>query len=240
MKGRLTDVLYKLTTICYKNKAYARYPRFKVSQQVFGYYHTLEDAEKKIGELVAKNAETVAAGGYDCEYYGFEIAEIPFNVDIWWQDASQRTRTYLEDGSFFAETKVSTIESSDFVKGCEPFKGRSEEECRFRVGDLVEVLAGETVSLEIVCSLPPTPERAEQIYHNVKRNFEQRGIDTTNDEICWILDDTDDCYTTLDGDEGYIPNHSHVYTICLFPVRRKVSDKLREMLKRGLEKAQNE
>ena len=239
MKGRLTDVLYKLTTICYKNKAYARYPRFKVNQQVFGYYHTLEDAEKKIGELVAKNAETIADGGYDCEYYGFEIAEIPFNVDIWWQDASQRTRTYLEDGSFFAETKVSTIESSDFVKGCEPFKGRSEEECRFRVGDLVEVLAGETVSLEIVCSLPPTPERAEQIYHNVKRDFEQRGIDTTNDEICWILDDTDDCYTTLDGNEGYI-SHSHPPTICLFPVRRKVSDKLREMLERGLEKAQNE
>ena len=145
----------------------------------------------------------------------------------------------MENGAFFAETKVSSIESLDFLKGSEPFKGRSEEECRFRVGDLVEVLSGDTVSLEIVCSLPPTPERAEQIYHNVKRDFEQRGIDTTNDEICWILDDTDDCYTTLDDDDGYI-SHSHPPTICLFPVRRKVSDKLREMLKRGLEKAQNE
>ena len=61
-----------------------------------------------------------------------------------------------------------------------------------------------------------------------------------DDEMCWRLDHTDDSYITLDGDEGYMPNHSHPTVVSLFPVRRKVSKKLREMLTRGLEKAQSE
>ena len=236
---RATDVLYKLTAIYYKNKRYGRYPRFKVRQQTLSYFHTLEDAENRIRKLVEDNRKATTSGGYIWDYYGFEVKEIPFNTVLWWRDDSQHTRTYLEDGTFFAETKVSSIESSNDIRGCEPFKGRAKEECRFKVGDLVEVLSGDTVSLEIVDSLPPSPERVERIYHRTREDFQNMGVEIIDDEMCWRLDHTDDSYVTLDGDEGYMPNHSHPPVVALFPVRRKVPKRLREMLRRGLKKAQN-
>ena len=235
---RAADVLYKLTVIYYENKRHGRYPRFKVRQQTLNYFHTLKDAEIRIRELVENNRKSTASGGYIWDYYGFIIKEIPFNVNLWWQDDSQRTRTYLEDGTFLSETKVSSIESPNSIRGCEPFKGRTKEECRFKVSDLVEVMSGDTVSLEIVYSLPLSPERVEQIYHRTREDFQNMGIEITDDEMCWRLDHTDDSYVTLDGDEGYMPNHSHPAVVDLFPVRRKVSKRLREMLTRGLEKAQ--
>lgn len=51
-------------------------------------------------------------------------------------------------------------------------------------------------------------------------------------------DYSDDSYVTLDGDEGYMPNHSHPAVVALFPVRLKVSKRLRELLTRGLERVQ--
>lgn len=227
---RATDVLYKLVTIRYANKAYARYPRFKVERYGVGYFHTLEDAEKRIAELVAKDKKHTVTCGYSCEYYGFMIMEIPFDWELINCDYyAQRTRTYLEDGSFLCETKVSNLGYEKTSGELEPFKGRAEEECPFKVGDLVEVFHGEDVTLEIVCSLPASPAKVEQMYNNV---LAQRR--------CWSIDYSDDCYVTLNGDEGYMENHSHPFTIQLFPARRKVSAKLRERLVRGLEKVQNE
>lgn len=226
---RATDVLYKLVTIRYANKPYARYPCFKVERTCVGYFHTLEEAEKRITELVAEDNKSASTCGYNREYYGFMVMEIPFDWElISSKYYSQRTRTYLEDGSFLCETKVSNIGYKTNSGDLEPFKGRAEEECPFKVGDLVEVFHGEDVTLEIVCSLPASPAKVEQMYNNV---LAQRR--------CWVLDYSDDCYVTLDGDEGYMENHSHPATIQLFPARRKVSAKLRERLVRGLEKVQN-
>lgn len=56
---RAADVLYKLTAIYYENKRYAHYPRFKVWQQTLSYFHTLEDAEKRIRELVEDNRKAM-------------------------------------------------------------------------------------------------------------------------------------------------------------------------------------
>lgn len=235
-----SDVLYKLTAIYYENKKYVRYPRFKVRRQILSYFHSLEDAEKRILELVEDNRKTVAEGYDGWNYYGFEVKEIPFNADLWWLDDSQRTRTYLEDGSFFTETKVSSLYYHNCSRGCEPFKGRATEECRFKVGDLVEVLNGNIVSLEIVCAIPPTPERVEQIRNRTREDYQQLGVEFADEYMCWTLDHTDDSYVTLDGDEGYMENHSHPFAIRLFPVRSKVPTKLQEKLERGLKKVQNE
>ena len=64
--------------------------------------------------------------------------------------------------------------------------------------------------------------------------------DELNEEMDYALDITDDSYTILDGDEGYMENHSHPYITQLFPVRRKVSYLLRKKLERGLEIALQE
>lgn len=227
---KATDVLYKLVTIRYTNRAYARYPRFKVERSCVGYFHTLKDAEKRIAELVAKDNKRTTTCGYSCEYYGFMVMEISFEWELINSDYySQRTRTYLEDGSFLCETKVSNIGYKKNSGDLEPFKGRAEDECQFKVGNLVEVLHGDYVTLEIVLSLPASPAQVEQMCNNVLVS-----------RRCWSIDYSDDCYVTLDGDEGYMENHSHPATVQLFPVHRKVSEKLRDKLVRGLEKVQND
>ena len=57
----------------------------------------------------------------------------------------------------------------------------------------------------------------------------------SDDEMCLRGDHTDDLYTTLDVDKGYVPCHLHRQVVSLLPVRYRVPIKLREMLKRGLE-----
>ena len=233
---RSADVLYKLTAIYYENKRYARYPRFKVRQQTLSYFHSLKDAEKRIIGLVEKDRAEVAAGECSSEYYGFEVSEIPFDWEL--VGYSQCTRTYLGDGTFFSETKVSSLWHPEM----EPFMGRADNECHFKIGDLCEVWRGDEVSLEIVCNLPPTPEQA-QARHNYKRDsLLRKGFEIEDNELFSGWDDSDDSYVTLDGDEGYMPCHSHPSVIDLFPVRRKVPAKLREKLERGLEivKSENE
>ena len=238
---RAADVLYKLITIYYDDKQTAHYPRFKIKERTDGYFHTLEDAERRISKLVEDDKYYTAC---DCsyEYYGFIIMEIPFDWQLSGDCSSQRTRTYLEDGTFFNETKVSTIGYPNYQGDFEPFKGRATEECRFKVGDLVEVLGCNKVSLEVIYSLPPTPaqynERYKQDFEEISKRHPDRSEEerTIYAEHNW--DYSDDSYITLDGDEGYMPNHSHPAVVDLFPVRRKVSKRLREMLTRGLEKVQ--
>ena len=247
---RATDVLYKLTTIYYQGKSEARYPRFEVRREVEGYFHSLEDAEQRIRKYVKDEKVAESSGEYRSDYdyyYGFVVDEIPFDWHL--TGDAQRTRIYLEDGTFLHETKVSRLYNKDFGGTLGPFKlepfyGRPKEECRFEVGELVEVLSGDTVSLEIVYSQPPTPERAAEIRRIVREEFQKNcaGItdDKLNQERDYALDITDDSYTTLDGDEGYMENHSHSYITSLFPARRKVPYLLRKKLERGLEIALQE
>lgn len=239
---RATDVLYRLTTIYYSCKAEARYPRFEVRREVSGYFHTLKDAERRIGKYVKDEAQAKSSGGCCKDYYGFVIDEIPFDWNL--TGDAQHTRVYLEDGTFLHETKVSALYNKDCSGSLEPFDGRAKEECRFDVGDLVEVLSGDTVSLEIVYSEPPTPAQAKEICRRAREEFQKYGNDITDDEpnevIDYAPDMTDDSYITLDGDEGYMPNHSHPYVTQLFPVRRKVPYLLRKQLEQGLENALKE
>lgn len=232
---RATDVLYKLTTIYYQCKAEARYPRFEVQRDVTGYFHSLKDAEQRIREYVTDEEKAKSSGGYCKNYYGFIVDEIPFDWNL--TSYAQHTRIYLEDGTFLHETKVSALYYKDWGGALEAFDGRPKEECRFEVGELVEVLSGNMVSLEIVYSQPPTPTQAAEICQRVREELQKNspGItdDELNEEMDYALDITDDSYTTLDGDGGYMPCHSHRYVTSLFPVRRKVPYLLRKKLEQG-------
>ena len=172
--NRATDVLYKLTTIYYQGKYEARYPRFEVRREVAGYFHSLEDAEGRIRKYVTDVKREESSGKYRSDYdyyYGFVVDEIPFDWHL--TGDAQHTRIYLEDGTFLHETKGSALYNMDRGGALEPFDGRPKEECRFEVGDLVEVLSGDTVSLEIVYSQPPTPKRAAEIRRRVREEFQK-------------------------------------------------------------------
>lgn len=80
---RATDVLYRLTTICYQCKPEARYPCFEVRRGVAGYFHSLADAERRIRHYITENEKSKYTNGYSHDYYGFVVDEIPFDWHLW-------------------------------------------------------------------------------------------------------------------------------------------------------------
>lgn len=199
------DVIYRLDGYVISDLEEASYPEFDVYHQEEFLFHTLEEAEAKIAELVAENSE---------DRYCFFIREVPVGVHCY-HSCSQRARTYTRDGKLFAESAASKI--ADKNGDYEPFYGRYEDELQFRLGDLVEVFRGDTVTLEIVCSLPPDRDA-------VKRRIIG-------------LDYSDDCYVTLDGDEGYMECHSHPEIIQCFPANTlKMNEVHKKKLLNGYQK----
>ena len=199
------DVIYRLDGYVISDPEEASYPEFDVYHQEEFLFHTLEEAEAKIAELVAENSE---------DRYCFFIREVPVGVHCY-HSWSQRARAYTRDGKLFAESAASKV--ADKNGNDEPFYGRDEDELQFRLGDLVEVFRGDTVTLEIVCSLPPDRDA-------VKRRIIG-------------LDYSDDCYVTLDGDEGYMECHSHPEIVKCFPANTlKMNEEHKKKLLNGYQK----
>ena len=199
------DVIYRLDGYMISDPEEASYPEFDVYHQEEFLFHTLEEAEAKIAELVAENSE---------DRYCFFIRQVPVGVHCY-HSWSQRARAYTRDGKLFAESAASKV--ADKNGNDEPFYGRDEDELQFRLGDLVEVFRGDTVTLEIVCSLPPDR-------YAVKRRIIG-------------LDYSDDCYVTLDGDEGYMECHSHPEIVQCFPANTlKMNEEHKKKLLNGYQK----
>lgn len=199
------DVIYRLDGYVISDLEEASYPEFDVYHQEEFLFHTLEEAGAKIAELVAENSE---------DRYCFFIHEVPVGVHCY-HSWSQRARAYTRDGKLFAESAASKV--ADKNGNDEPFYGRDEDELQFRLGDLVEVFRGDTVTLETVCSLPPDRDA-------VKRRIIG-------------LDYSDDCYVTLDGDEGYMECHSHPEIVQCFPANTlKMNEEHKKKLLNGYQK----
>lgn len=204
------DVIYRLDGYVISDLEEASYPEFDVYHQEEFLFHTLEEAEAKIAELAAENSG---------DRYCFFIREVPVGVHC----GSQRTRSYTRDGKLFAESAASSI--ADKNDDYEPFYGRDEDELQFRLGDLVEVFCGDSVSLEIVCSLPLDRATVEE------RKLANRR------SLGFCLDYTDDGYTTLDGDEGYMECHSHPLVVQCFPANTlKMNEDFKKKLLNGYQK----
>ena len=207
------DVIYRLDGYVISDLEEASYPEFDVYHQEEFLFHTLEEAEAKIAELVAENSE---------DRYCFFIREVPVGVHCY-HSCSQRARTYTRDGKLFAESAASKI--ADKNGDYEPFYGRYEDELQFRLGDLVEVFRGDTVTLEIVCSLPLDRDAVKQ---RILANTRMFGIG---------LDYSDDCYVTLDGNEGYMECHSHPEIVQCFPANTlNMNEEYKKKLLNGYQK----
>ena len=207
------DVIYRMDGYVISDLEEASYPEFDVYHQEEFLFHTLEEAEAKIAELAAENSE---------DRYCFFIREVPVGVHCYYS-WSQRIRSYTRDGKLFAESAASSV--ADKNDDYEPFYGRDEDELQFRLGDLVEVFCGDSVSLEIVCSLPPDRDAVKQ---RILANTQKFGIG---------LDYSDDSYVTLDGDEGYIECHSHPEIVQCFPANTlKMNEDFKKKLLNGYQK----
>lgn len=184
------DVIYRLDGYVISDLEEATYPEFGLFHKEEIIFHTLEEAERKIAELAEEKTE---------DRYCFFIREVPVGVHCYYS-YSQRIWSYTRDGKLNAVSAVSEIEDED--GNLEPFYGRDKNEHHFQPGDFVEVFRGDRVTLEIVVSLPID-----------KTTLEKRSL-ASGRKI--QLDFTDDGYTTLNGDEGYMQCHSHPSVVQCF------------------------
>lgn len=153
--------------------------------------------------------------------YCIFVTEYPFCEFLYYGGNCVSRRVYGPDGKKVDERLFCdffTDERNEFRH----FRGRMPEQIRFKEDDIVEVLRGDDVTLEVVVSLPPTVEWCYQ--------YALRGIDTkynpcTTDagreqwafEDGYMLDVTDDSYTVIDGPDYRF--HSHPDALCVFKPR---------------------
>lgn len=207
------DIIFRLDGYVISDLEEASYPEFDLFHKEEILFRTLEEAERKIAELAAENSE---------DRYCFFVFEVPVGVHCY-HSWFQRARSYTREGKLFAESAVSEI--VDKNENLEPFWGRDEYELQFRPGDLVEVFRGDSVSLEIVCSLPLDRATVKQRFLLNTRKF---GLG---------LDSSDDSYVTLDGDEGYMECHSHPAVVQCFPANTlKMNEDFKRKLLNGYQK----
>ena len=205
------DVIYRLDGYVISDLEEATYPEFELFHKEEIIFHTLEEAERKIAELAEEKTE---------DRYCFFIREVPVGVHCYYS-YSQRIWSYTRDGKLNAVSAVSEIEDED--GNLEPFYGRDKNEHHFQPGDFVEVFRGDRVTLEIVVSLPID-----------KTTLEKRSL-ASGRKI--QLDFTDDGYTTLNGDEGYMQCHSHPSIVQCFPATSFIANNIQ---KKNLQRGYNE
>ena len=133
------DVIYRLTCCYVYLRDNATYPRFNVFRNIESIHRSIDDAEKRIKSLV-KDKDIK-----EYLWHSFNIIEIPIGVGCGYNREGQRWRTYDCNGEIVAESKASCL--SDKKGNREIYWGREEAECRFKVGDIVEVICCDHVDV---------------------------------------------------------------------------------------------
>lgn len=155
----------------------AIYPEFKISDAEVYYYPSKEDAEAKIRET-----------GWEVDINCFIIEACPFGRDV--LGRAYRRWLYDSEGTFISETLCSELEDSKTHEPDELNPGRRQGQCRFKTGDIVEVIFNNTVTLQIVYMQPPTPERIAEI----RDMYSEKGVSDIAE-----MDGMEDAYITLGG-----------------------------------------
>lgn len=223
--NKTSNTIFKLTEIEYlefydeeNDETFApQYPNFNVEQSPVGLFSTLAKAEQAIQERIEfkkRNRWKYAPFGFLIDE--FELDEISFL-------SAKSRRNYLSEGSLLDECLISEIMGEKFPD-LEEFSGRPADKVRFRNGDLVEVLHRDTVTLNIVCNPPWSPEKANES----KKRYTKAGYDDLH------FDYSDDCYYTLGVSESDDDDdtHGHPSPVRMFPLRFPVSDELRNNLEK--------
>lgn len=224
------DVVYKLTVWCYETLQ-PRYPVFKIRETSRYFFHTLQDAQNKIPDIIEKRKkerkETPAGRKINCYLpYRFVIDEHPVGQVQFWRNEVQAWWVYDKKGNLVVNSLVSEMDTED--GDLEPFFGRLPDQCPVRKGDIVEVVDGDEVHLEIVYALPPDP--AEGIRRIIRRRESLQKInpELSEERLDSIFgnDYSDDCYITLDGtmEDGrdtYMWAHSHPSVKWVLPARNR-------------------
>ena len=136
------DAIYEVTEVARVYDASGKdYPSYKVRRTCLGRFRRLEDAES----LVTRRA-TERESWYD-ETILYRISLMPLDVET---NSGSALEEYLYgDDGFLLDRRMQPI-----FHGV--FEGRDPGECRFRHGDLCEIVGEDSVTLGIVAAVPFT------------------------------------------------------------------------------------
>lgn len=179
-----------------------RYPRRKIRINKIGIYDTRKHAEQALQDYVQQEKRNYSrwdkAQTYYADCLGYYIVEYRVcasleqyskDVPVW--------RSYTADGELndCSKTNHSGV-----------FCGRRQEDIRFQVGDMVEIVSNDYVELAIVGALPPTNEWYQERVADCRETYIGRRF---------RLDFSDDCYLVypFQAERGY---HEHVVCYNVF------------------------
>ena len=193
-----------------------RYPRRKIRINKIGIYDTRMHAEQALQDYVQQEKRNYSCWDKAQTYYadclGYYIVEYRVcasleqyskDVPVW--------RSYTADGELNDRSK--TNHSGVFC-------ARRQEDIRFYVGDMVEIVSNDYVELAIVGALPPTNEWYQERVADCRETYTGRRF---------RLDFSDDCYLVypFQAERGY---HEHVVCYNVFrptkPVPKHVLSEL--------------
>lgn len=171
------------------------YP-IRTSSQIIGIYSTLELAEADMQRSIVANADSPDYGD-SCNresIHHFIIQTRPLDVahyvNRFVKDGCER-RVYDDLGKFYGIC----------LPDNKPFSGKRPDECKYIVGELVEVEEHGQLRPGIISALPVTPEIAGKLY----------GADQTDNVYCIEFNAKD-------------RSHDHLPECCLFRPRFKINN----------------
>lgn len=188
------DVIYLMTGYLVSDVYEPRYPQFDIYLNESILFHTLEETERKIAELI-KNEQL------QNERACFFVYEIPIGINCY-PEQGQKVRSYTANGELNSESMVSGLEDCNGHMAV--FPGRDENDCKFAIGDRVAVFNGDHFSLETVYALPVNSTFVDEHLHDTS--------------VCALPDYTDDCYITIPDGGDYYEHHNHPPVWNCFPL----------------------
>lgn len=179
------------------------YPEFELSSQIIGFAHTLSQAE----ELIAKDLDRLKRSKEN--HYCFYVKEYPIGVNFGTMSEDYAISNCLYDskGKLLDRTYCSGL-VRDFRTEYGIFRGRTRDNIRFKIGDIVEVRSGNIVNLGIIGSENLSIEDCWQLH---------------NESAVYMVDAGDDQYSVID-ETG---THRHIHSLNIMPLRLPLSDLLK-------------
>jgi len=204
--------IFELVRITANSKS--RYPVRKTRKWDMGFFSTLAKAEKQMNEDVkicrAGESDQMVHIAED-DVLAYKITERELDEEQ--GDNIQSVRTYTADGS--------PNDKCLLDHKCERhFEGRSQEQIRFRPGDIVEVIDERQAELCVVEHAQPTEDDYKRFCNRCQEKY---------NEIPFHWDYSDDSYLVESLGEG--DTHFHPLSPYVFSPTRPVSKALKDKFK---------
>ena len=218
------------------------YPSFKVDATECYYCRTLVKAERIMRRRVIKERKKKERNEeVHNEIYCFYITELPLEHKITEYVPGEylTCRAYDSNGLLADKSKAGNICLKEDIKtDCTHlsyplFRGRSEEEIRFKPGDIVEVMDVTDIKLAVITGIPPTIELCWEYHMRLKSlSLEPECRKRPHH---YMRDYSDDSYIVVDSAPDNQLYHEHVNSIFVFTPRFPIPEDVKLKFKRIFE-----